>query len=99
MEKTDETKSYGARDRRRDRNGVHVCVAGVLVSVLTMGQSLTGTLLAAGRPDRAIVLRAAATSEIASTLTLDVAAAIENAPGVARAADGAPLATSDLLGP
>jgi putative ABC transport system permease protein len=74
-----------------------MCVVGVLVSVLTMAGSLADTLLAAGRTERAIVLRVGANSENASTLSVDAAATIANAPGVARTADGDPAATADML--
>jgi putative ABC transport system permease protein len=74
-------------------------VVGVLVSVLTMAGSLSGTLLAAGHAERAIVLRAGANAEIASTLPVDAAATIASAPGVARAASGDPAATADILVP
>ena len=74
-----------------------MCVVGVLVSVLTMAGSLADTLLAAGRAERAIVLRVGANSENASTLSVDAAATIANAPGVARTADGDPAATADML--
>jgi putative ABC transport system permease protein len=74
-------------------------VVGVLVSVLTMAGSLSGTLLAAGHAERAIVLRAGANAEGASTLSVDAAATIAGAPGVARAANGDPAATADILVP
>src|SRR6185295_8622222 len=74
-----------------------MCVVGVLVSVLTMAGSLSDTLLDAGRPERAIVLRAGSNAEGASSLSVDAAATIANAPGVARTAAGDPAATADML--
>src|SRR5262249_29211114 len=76
-----------------------MCVVGVLVSVLTMAGSLSATLLAAGHVDRAIVLRAGANAEGASTLSPEAAATIASAPGVARAASGDPIATTDVIVP
>lgn len=74
-----------------------MCVVGVLVSVLTMAGSLSDTLLSAGRAERAIVLRAGASSEVASTLPVDAVATITGAPGVARTASGDAAATADML--
>jgi putative ABC transport system permease protein len=74
-------------------------VVGVLVSVMTMAGSLSGTLIATGRADRAIVLRSGATSEIGSTLPQDAVQTIASAPGVARTAAGDPAATADVLVP
>ena len=74
-----------------------MCVVGVLVSVLTMAGSLADTLLSAGRPERAIVLRAGANAETASSLSVDAAATIVNAPGIARTAAGDAAATADML--
>ena len=62
-------------------------VVGVLVSVFTMAGSLTGSLLAVGSADRAIVLRSGANiGEGASMLPLDTAATVASAPGIARTA-------------
>lgn len=74
-----------------------MCVVGVLVSVLTMAGSLSDTLLSAGRAERAIVLRAGANAEGASTLSVDAAATIANTPGIARTASGNAAATADML--
>jgi putative ABC transport system permease protein len=73
-------------------------VVGVLVSVFTMARSLTGSALAAGSPDRAIVLRSGANfSEGASMLPLDTAAVVASAPGVARTAEGRGAVTADIV--
>jgi putative ABC transport system permease protein len=72
-------------------------VVGVLVAVFTMAGSLSSTLLATASPDRAIVLRSAADSEGASTLPLDTAGFVAQAPGVARTAEGSAAVTSDVL--
>jgi putative ABC transport system permease protein len=73
-------------------------VVGVLVSVFTMARSLTGSALAAGSPDRAIVVRTGANfSEGASMLPLDAAATVANAPGVARTAEGRGAVTADVV--
>jgi putative ABC transport system permease protein len=74
-------------------------VVGVLVSVFTMAGSLSGSLLASGRPDRALVIRSAAHSEGASTLARDTTAIVAAAPGVVRTPDGKRAVTSDVLVP
>ena len=72
-------------------------VVAVILSVFGMTRSLQSALLATGSPDRAIVLRSGATSEIASTLLVDAVATIKDAPGIARGADGKPAATADFI--
>jgi putative ABC transport system permease protein len=58
-------------------------VVGVLVSVLAMSNGLMNTLLSAGSPERAIVLRSGANNEGASFLASDAVRTIMDAPGVA----------------
>ena len=73
-------------------------VVAVLVSVFTMARSLTGSLIAVGSADRAIILRSGANfSEGASMLPLDTAAIVASAPGVARTAEGRGAVTADLV--
>jgi putative ABC transport system permease protein len=73
-------------------------VVGVLVSVFTMGGSLTGSLIATGSPDRAIVVRSGANfSEGASMLPLDTLAAVASAPGIARTPEGRAAVTGDVV--
>jgi putative ABC transport system permease protein len=72
-------------------------VVGVLVSVFTMAGSLTGSLLAMGRADRAVILRAGSNDDGASMLPLDTAAKVASAPGVARTPDGRAAITADVV--
>jgi putative ABC transport system permease protein len=72
-------------------------VVAVLLSVFALTRSLSGTVLATGSPDRAIVLRAGATGEFSSTLLVDAVATIKDAPGIARTEDGKPAATADFV--
>jgi putative ABC transport system permease protein len=72
-------------------------VVGVIVSVLAMTQSLSRTLVETGRADRAIVLRSGATSEPASTLSVDAVLTIKDAPGIARSADGEAAASAEMV--
>ena len=72
-------------------------VVGVLVSVFTMAGSLTGSLIAVGSADRAIVLRSGANFEGASMLPLDTLGAVASAAGVARTAEGRGAVTADVV--
>ena len=72
-------------------------VVGVLVSVLGISTSLTDTLLATGRVDRAIVLRDGADTEVSSALSVDAALTIVDAPGIARTAEGNVAATINMV--
>ncbi|MES1243490.1 MAG: ABC transporter permease [Acidobacteriota bacterium] len=70
-------------------------VVGVLVAVLSIGEGFKRTLVSAGSPDTAIVLRSGSDSEMTSGLTRDVTRIIAEAPGVMRSAQG-PMASSEL---
>jgi putative ABC transport system permease protein len=76
-----------------------VGIAGVVivfVAVLSIGEGFRATLNAAGSPDRAIVLRSGADSEMMSVLVGPDIDQIKQAPGIAR--DGSrPLASSELF--
>ena len=69
----------------------------VLISILTLGASLADSVRSNGRADRAIVLRAGADSESGSSLFGDEVQTILGAPGIARSAEGEPLATADIV--
>lgn len=68
----------------------------VLVGVLSIGQGFDRTLRETGAPDRAIVLRAGADSEMMSLLLRDDARRIEEAPGVAKSG-GTALVSPELF--
>jgi putative ABC transport system permease protein len=72
-------------------------VVAVIVSVFGMTRSMSASLVAAGRDDRAIVLRGGATSEISSTLLVDAVATIKDAPGIARTSEGRAAATAEFV--
>jgi putative ABC transport system permease protein len=72
-------------------------VVGVIVSVFGMTRAMSDSLVAAGRPERAIVYRAGATSDIASTLLVDAVATIKDAPGIARTSDGRAAASGEFI--
>lgn len=64
-------------------------VVAVIVGVLALRQGFREVLDLSGSTDVAIVLRGGATDEMGSTLSLQQARLINDAPGVARADDGA----------
>jgi putative ABC transport system permease protein len=72
-------------------------VVGVLLAVLSLSRSLAHTLATTGRDDRAIALHSEAYSEIASALTRDMVRKVLDAPGIARGADGKPIAAAEMV--
>jgi putative ABC transport system permease protein len=72
-------------------------VVGVLVSVLGMAMSFSEHIASTGHADRAIVLRTGAGVEVSSVLNPSEALGIIDKPGVARDAEGKPLATRDMI--
>ncbi len=69
---------------------------GVFVAMLSLARGFKATLVASGSADNVIVMRAGATSEMMSGVTLDSVKILQDAPGVARGADG-PLVTSEVV--
>src|ERR1700689_201634 len=64
---------------------------GVFVAMLSLARGFRATLVASGSEDNAIIMRAGATSEMMSGVALDQVKILQDAPGVARGRDGAPL--------
>ncbi len=71
-------------------------VVGVLVAMLAMGEGFRSTLIRTGSDDSAIVLRGGSQSETNSVITRDQLPLISNLDGIARSADGRPLASPEL---
>jgi putative ABC transport system permease protein len=71
-------------------------VVGVLVAMLAMGEGFQSTLQQTGSDDTAIVLRGGSNAELNSVLDRDSVNVITQAPGVARGADGKPVASAEL---
>ena len=69
---------------------------GVLVATLAMARGFRATLVASGSPSNAIVLRSGASTEMYSVLDLEQVRLVEDAPGVARGAEG-PLASPEVV--
>ena len=72
-------------------------VVGVLVALFAMAQGYADTLRSTGSTDTAIVLRGASASEVSSVLGHDNVLVIEQAPGVAKDAEGKPIASAELV--
>src|SRR5262249_56136754 len=69
---------------------------GVFVAMLSLARGFKATLVASGSEDNALVLRTGATSELTSGVSLESVKVLEDAPGVARGADG-PLVTPEVV--
>jgi putative ABC transport system permease protein len=69
---------------------------GVFVAMLSLAKGFKATLVASGSPDNAVVLRSGSTNEMDSSVTLDQVHVIEDAPGVARSANG-PLVSPEVV--
>ena len=72
-------------------------VVGVLVSMLAMSEGFRYTLACTGRSDRVIMLRAGSDAEMSSGVARDQATLLAALPGVARDANGRPLASAELV--
>jgi putative ABC transport system permease protein len=72
-------------------------VVGVLVSLMALATGLASTLSDTGDPSRAIVLRKAANTEGFSNIDPAWLAAIDDAPGVLRTADGKPAVSAERV--
>jgi putative ABC transport system permease protein len=70
---------------------------GVFVAMLSLARGFKATLVASGSADNAIIMRAGATSEMMSGVALDQVKILQDAPGVARGTEGAPLVTSEVV--
>ncbi len=69
---------------------------GVFVAMLSLARGFRATLVSSGSADNAIVLRAGATSEMMSGVTLDSMKILQDEPGVARV-NGVPVLTSEVV--
>ena len=72
-------------------------VVGVLVAMLSMSAGLGKTLNATGDPERAVVLRGGSNGELASFLDRAAATLVRQDPAIARARDGLPLASGEII--
>lgn len=72
-------------------------VVAVLVGVLSIGEGFRRVMVAQGSPDTALVLRGGADSEMSSVLVGADVGVIETTPGIAKGANGKPLASPELF--
>jgi putative ABC transport system permease protein len=70
---------------------------GVFVAMLSLARGFKATLVSSGSADNAIVMRAGATSEMTGGVGIDAVKIIQDAPGIARGADGGPLVTAEVV--
>lgn len=69
----------------------------VFAAVLMLAEGLRQTLVATGSPDNAIVLRAAAESEVQSIVDRSQAAIVTSQPEIALSTSGRPLAAAEIV--
>src|SRR5213592_4867712 len=69
---------------------------GVFVAMLSLARGFKATLVSSGSADNALITRAGATSEMTSGVSIDSVKIIQDAPGIARGADG-PLLTPEAV--
>ncbi|HKD13681.1 MAG TPA: ABC transporter permease [Candidatus Angelobacter sp.] len=93
---------YNVRSVRQRWNSAVVAVlgiagtVGVFVAMLSLAKGFKATLVASGSADNAIILRSGSTNEMDSSVTLEQVHVIEDAPGVARSAEG-PLVSPEMV--
>jgi putative ABC transport system permease protein len=72
-------------------------VTGVFVAISALAGGLRGSLGKTGDPATVLVLRPGAQSEAQSSLTEEAFRYVETVPGIARGADGAPVASGEVV--
>ncbi len=70
---------------------------GVFVAMLALARGFKATVTSSGLPQNAIVQRSGADTEMTSIITLDDIRVVEDLPQVARAADGTPLVSPEVV--
>jgi putative ABC transport system permease protein len=69
---------------------------GVFVAMMSLARGFKATLVSSGSEDNAIIMRAGATSEMTGGVAIDSVKILQDAPGIARSADG-PLITPEVV--
>ena len=69
---------------------------GVFIAMLSLAHGFKATLVSSGSADNALITRAGATSEMTSGVSIDAVKIIQDAPGIARGAEG-PLLTPEAV--
>lgn len=70
---------------------------GVFIAMLSLAKGFKATLVASGSPGNVLVMRAGSPSEMMGGVTLDSVRIVQDAPGIARDANG-PLVTQEVVG-
>ncbi|MEX1312307.1 MAG: ABC transporter permease [Candidatus Sulfomarinibacteraceae bacterium] len=70
---------------------------GVFLAMLALAKGFQATLISSGSPDNVIILRAGADSEMTSAVNHEQFRIINDAPQIARADDGAPLVSPEVV--
>ncbi|MEE4270545.1 MAG: ABC transporter permease [Thermoanaerobaculales bacterium] len=70
---------------------------GVFLAMLAMAQGFQATLISSGSPDNAMILRAGADTEMTSAIDNEQVRVIGDASQVARAEDGSPLISPEVV--
>lgn len=73
------------------------CVIGVLLSMLSMTEGLRQAALRSGDPRNAIVVSRGTVWEFNSAIPRDKARIVMDAPGIAKAQDGSPIADASMM--
>lgn len=71
------------------------CVVGVLIGVMSMASGFQRTMVSAGSPTTALVMRSGSTSEMNSGISFEQTQLIANSPGIQRE-NGEPVASAEL---
>jgi putative ABC transport system permease protein len=93
---------YNVRSVRARWTSTIVAVAGiagtvgVFIAMLSLAHGFKATLVSSGSADNALITRAGATSEITSGVSIDSVKIIQDAPGIAREAQG-PLVSAESV--
>lgn len=93
---------YNVRSVRARWTSTIVAVAGiagtvgVFIAMLSLAHGFKATLVSSGSADNALITRAGATSEITSGVSIDSVKVIQDAPGIARGAEG-PLVSPEAV--
>ncbi len=69
----------------------------VLVAVLALVNGLQSAFKASGNPLNILVMRKGANAELSGGMTIDAFQSLKAKPGIARGADGLPLASLELI--
>ena len=73
------------------------CVVAVLIGMLSMSKGFERTLKGTGTDGRALLLSAGVLAELSSGISRDIVPLVRELPGIARDADGKPIASAEIV--